>query len=42
MSKTINLDEKLAEVDYFGAIDENEIKEKINDAGYEFVGIEYK
>ena len=38
----VNLDEKLAEVDYFGAIDENEIKEKINDAGYEFVGIEYK
>lgn len=38
----VNLDEKLAEVDYFGAIDEKEIKEKINDAGYEFVGIEYK
>lgn len=38
----VNLDEKLAEVDYFGAIDENEIKEKINNAGYEFVGIEYK
>ena len=38
----VNLDEKLAEVDYFGAIDENEIKEKINGAGYEFVGIEYK
>lgn len=38
----VNLDEKLAEVDYFGTIDENEIKEKINDAGYEFVGIEYK
>lgn len=38
----VNLDEKLAEVDYFGAIDEDEIKEKINDAGYEFVGIEYK
>lgn len=38
----VNLDEKIAEVDYFGAIDENEIKEKINDAGYEFVGIEYK
>lgn len=38
----VNLDEKLAEVDYFGAIDENEIKEKINDSGYEFVGIEYK
>ena len=38
----VNLDEKLAEVDYFGAIDENEIKEKINDAGYKFVGIEYK
>lgn len=38
----VNLDEKLAKVDYFGAIDENEIKEKINDAGYEFVGIEYK
>lgn len=38
----VNLDEKLADVDYFGAIDENEIKEKINDAGYEFVGIEYK
>ena len=38
----VNIDEKLAKVDYFGAIDENEIKEKINDAGYEFVGIEYK
>ena len=38
----VNLDEKLAEVDYFGAINENEIKEKINDAGYEFVCIEYK
>lgn len=38
----VDLDEKLAKVDYFGAIDENEIKEKINDAGYEFVGIEYK
>lgn len=38
----VNLDEKLAEVDYFGAIDENEIKEKINGGGYEFVGIEYK
>lgn len=38
----VNLDEKLAKVDYFGAIDENEIKEKINEAGYEFVGIEYK
>ena len=38
----VNLDEKLAEVDYFGSIDENEIKEKINDAGYEFVRIEYK
>lgn len=38
----VNLDDKLAEVEYFGSIDEEEIKEKINDAGYEFVGIEYK
>lgn len=38
----VNLDEKLANVEYFGAIDEKEIEEKINDAGYEFVGIEYK
>lgn len=38
----VNLDEKLANVEFFGAIDEEEIKEKINDAGYEFVGIEYK
>ncbi|WP_049690868.1 heavy metal translocating P-type ATPase [Anaerococcus jeddahensis] len=38
----VDLDEKLANVEFFGAIDEEEIKEKINDAGYEFVGIEYK
>lgn len=38
----VNLDEKLANVEYFGSIDEKEIEEKINDAGYEFVGIEYK
>ena len=38
----VNLDEKLANVEYFGSIDEKEIEEKINGAGYEFVGIEYK
>lgn len=38
----VNLDEKLANVEFFGSVDEEEIKEKINDAGYEFVGIEYK
>ena len=41
-SAEVNLDEKLANVEYFGSIDEKEIEEKINDAGYEFVGIEYK
>ena len=38
----VNLDEKLANVEYFGSIDEKEIEEKINGAGYEFVAIEYK
>ena len=38
----VNLDEKLANVEFFGSIDEKEIADKINDAGYEFVGIEYK
>ena len=38
----VNLDKKLANVEFFGSVDEEEIKEKINDAGYEFVGIEYK
>lgn len=38
----VNLDEKLAEVDYFGSVDEDEIKDKISEAGYEVVGIEHK
>ena len=38
----VDLDKKYAEVDFSGSIDEEEIKEKINEAGYEFVGIEYK
>lgn len=38
----VNLDEKLADVDYFGSIDEDEIKKAVEDAGYEFVGIEHK
>ncbi|MSS77079.1 heavy metal translocating P-type ATPase [Anaerococcus sp. WCA-380-WT-2B] len=38
----VNLDEKLANVAYFGSIDEDEIKRAIEDAGYEFVGIEHK
>lgn len=36
------LDENLANVEYFGSIDEAEIKKAIEDAGYEYVSIEYK
>ena len=38
----VNLDNKNAEVTYFGAADEKAIEEAINEAGYEYNGIEYK
>lgn len=38
----VNLDNKNAEVKYFGAADEKAIEEAINEAGYEYKGIEYK
>lgn len=38
----VNLDNKNAEVIYFGAADEKAIEEAINEAGYEYKGIEYK
>lgn len=38
----VNLDNKNAEVDYFGSADEEAIKNAISEAGYDFVGIEYK
>ena len=38
----VNLDNKNAEVTYFGAADEKAIEEAINEAGYEYKGIEYK
>lgn len=36
------LDDKLAKVKYFGTIDEDQVEEAINEAGYEYKGIEYK
>lgn len=39
---TVNLDEKNATVEYFGSVDEDQIKDAITEAGYEFNGIEYK
>ena len=38
----VNLEDKNAEVTYFGACDEKAIEEAINEAGYEYKGIEYK
>ena len=38
----VNLENKNAEVTYFGAADEKAIEEAINEAGYEYKGIEYK
>lgn len=38
----VNLDNKNAEVTYFGACDEKAIEEAISEAGYEYKGIEYK
>lgn len=38
----VSLDDKLAEVEYFGSVDEDEIKKAVEDAGYEFAGIEHK
>lgn len=38
----IDLANKEALVDYFGSINEKEISDAINEAGYEYKGIEYK
>ena len=38
----VSLDDKNAEVDFFGSADEDTIKDAITEAGYEFKGIEYK
>ena len=38
----VNLDNKNAEVTYFGTADEKAIEEAISEAGYEYKGIEYK
>ena len=38
----VNLENKNAEVTYFGTADEKAIEEAINEAGYEYKGIEYK
>lgn len=38
----VNLDQKEATVNYFGSVDEEEIKSAIDEAGYEYKGIEYK
>ena len=38
----VNLEDKNAEVTYFGACDEKAIEEAISEAGYEYNGIEYK
>lgn len=38
----VNLENKNAEVTYFGAADEKAIEEAISEAGYEYKGIEYK
>ena len=38
----VDLENKNAEVDYFGSVDEDAIKNAITEAGYEFTGIEYK
>ncbi|WP_308768345.1 copper ion binding protein [uncultured Anaerococcus sp.] len=39
---SVDLEAKNATVDFFGSADEDEIKEAITEAGYEFNGIEYK
>lgn len=38
----VDLDGKKADVAYFGSVNEDEIKNAITDAGYEYNGIEYK
>ena len=38
----VDLENKNAEVEYFGSVDEDAIKNAITEAGYEFTGIEYK
>lgn len=38
----VSLKDKNAEVDYFGSLEEDRIKEAIVEAGYDFKGIEYK
>ena len=38
----VDLDNANAEAEYFGSIDEDEVKNAITEAGYEYKGIEYK
>ncbi|MCI5972184.1 MAG: heavy metal translocating P-type ATPase [Anaerococcus sp.] len=38
----VNLENKEANVEYFGSVDEDEISKAISEAGYEYKGIEYK
>ena len=38
----VDLDNKEANVEFFGSVDENEISKAISEAGYEYKGIEYK
>ena len=39
---TVNLDQANAEVEYFGELTEEQVKEAIDKTGYEYKGIEYK
>lgn len=41
-SVNVNLKDKEAVVDYFGSVEEKEIEAAIEEAGYEYKGIEYK
>ncbi|ACV29015.1 Copper-exporting P-type ATPase A [Anaerococcus prevotii] len=38
----VDLENKEANVEFFGSVDENEISKAISEAGYEYKGIEYK
>ena len=38
----VDLENKKANVEFFGSVDENEISKAISEAGYEYKGIEYK
>ena len=38
----VDLDNKEANVEFFGSVDENEISKAVSEAGYEYKGIEYK